>query len=103
MLNWNVYIENINAGRIDVFNIFDYGGGCLVEKLKTLKDKCETKEEFLEEMDKELRYRFWSKCEWEIILSDWPPSQKFNDKKIDVYQQLKLNWDVFGDYVWNNL
>lgn len=103
MLTWNVYIENINARRIEVYNIFDYGNGYLLDELKKMKNESESKEEFLDKMDRELKYRFWSKCEWEIILSDWPPSKKFNEKKVDVYQQIRLNWDVFGDYVWKNL
>lgn len=46
-------------------------------------------------------YYFWSKCEWEIILSDFPPSKKFQEKKVDVYEQVMLNWDIFINYVWN--
>ena len=47
-------------------------------------------------------YYFWSKCEWEIILSDWPPSDTFCKEKIDVFDQVMLNWDIFVDYIWNN-
>lgn len=47
-------------------------------------------------------YYFWSKCEWEIIISGWPPRDDFNDAKIDVYDQVKLNWDKFVDYTWDH-
>lgn len=40
-------------------------------------------------------------CEWEIIVSHWPLSERFNDKKIDVYEQVMLNWEVFITYLWN--
>lgn len=45
-------------------------------------------------------YYFWSKCEWEIILSDFPPSDRFKKKKVDVYEQVMLNWDKFINYLW---
>ena len=102
MLEWNVYIENINKREIEVYNIFKYGK--LEKEFKNLKKKYkDNREKFEEEIKHQLMYRFWSKCEWEIILSDWPSSNRFNDKKIDVYGQIELNWDRFIDYIWNNL
>ena len=47
-------------------------------------------------------YYYWSKCEWEIILSAWPSRKDFNEEKIDVFDQINLNWDRFADYVWEN-
>ena len=49
-------------------------------------------------LDHAAQYAFWSKCEYEFIASDWPPSGK--NEKIDVYNQLKMNWERFMDYVW---
>ena len=49
-----------------------------------------------------LRYYYWSKCEWEIVLSDWPPSETFKKEKVDVYSQVVLNWDIFSEYIWEN-
>lgn len=46
-------------------------------------------------------YYFWSKTEWEVIVSPWVG--KGGDEKIDVYDQLKLNWDKFVDYVWSEV
>ena len=42
-------------------------------------------------------YYFWSKCEWEIVVSEWPNNTK--GSKIDVFTQLRLNWDEFINYV----
>lgn len=38
-------------------------------------------------------------------MTSWPPDTtgRFKDKKIDVYDQIQMNWDVFADYVWTNL
>ena len=77
-------------------------------------------------------YNFWSKCEWEVVITDWPTHitveelnrlQKELDghtaaygnppyalsvdlrvaEKIDVYDQIMLNWDIFINYLWENL
>jgi hypothetical protein len=46
-------------------------------------------------------YYFWSKAEWEIIISSWP--NRDNDElKIDVFDQVMLNWEAFVDYCWSN-
>lgn len=54
-----------------------------------------------------LQYTFWAKCEWEIILTDWPTSIKDGElevaKKVDVYSQIISNWKPFIDYTWDNL
>ena len=47
-------------------------------------------------------YYFWSKAEWEIILSPWCGGRDTKDIKIDVYDQVMNNWDIFVDYVFNS-
>ena len=41
----------------------------------------------------------WSKCEYEIILSPW--TGRADDIKIDIYDQIMMNWNSFVDYVWS--
>lgn len=101
MLKYNVYVENCNTKKIEIYNIFKYNN--LENIFKKLKEETNSKEEFLEKVRRELQYRYWSKCEWEIILSDWPPSDKFNDEKVDVYDQIMLNWHIFSEYIWSAL
>ena len=43
-------------------------------------------------------YHFWSKCEWEIIITDWPTSGKV-EEKIDAFDQVMLNWPIFCAYI----
>ena len=101
MLEWNVYVEDVNAQKIVVYNIFRHTF-FVRDCKKALKEHKEDKDSFLEEVRKELMYYFWSKCEWEIILSDFPPSGRFKEEKVDVYDQVRLNWKVFSEYLWNN-
>ena len=94
---WNVYIYNINNGKIEIYNIFKH---VTFKKYyeKALAESA-TKEEFAEQLKNELRYYFWSKCEWEIEIVDWLGHQK-NGLKTDVFEQIMLNFDRFVDYVW---
>ena len=63
--------------------------------------KHKTKEAFAEALRRSLMYYFWSKCEWEVLISPWCGSKKNETIKVDVYWQVMNNWDHFLDYVWN--
>lgn len=129
-LQWNVFNYNINKNEIEVFNIFDHGRFC--KDVKDSLKKCETKEEFSTQLKRNLTYYYWAKCEWEVIVTSWPPrinaeeferltdeSEKFHKehgiyppysmyvnlcvgKKVDIYSQVMLNFDIFVDYVWSH-
>ena len=94
---WNVYICNMSSGKIEVYNIFNHGTFNVYYR-KALETSA-TKEEFAEQIKNELRYYFWSKCEWEIEIVDWLGHQK-SGLKTDVFKQIVLNFDVFVDYAW---
>ena len=98
---WNVIYGNFNSGRIEVFNVFNhYSFAADCQKIaKKYKDD---KEKFAEELKRSLMYFFWSKCEWEVIVSHWPPKDRDRDEKIDVYDQVILNWQSFLDYTWEH-
>jgi hypothetical protein len=77
-----------------------------------------------------LQYYYWSKSEYETIITSWPPYvedeelNRLNSEKekriqetgkfyraavnlnvgykIDIYTQVMMNWDRFIDYIWNN-
>lgn len=99
MLAWNVYISDWNSKNIEVHNVFDHG--YFLEDCKKYARKYKNdREKFLEEVRKSLMYWYWSKCEWEVIVSHWPPNERFNDAKVDVYEQVNLNWGIFCDYIW---
>lgn len=98
-MEWNVYIEDFNGRKMEVYNIFEHGrfNDDVKQAYKKYKDNFEA---FAEEVKRSLMYYFWSKCEWEVILSPWPERKDFQEKKIDVYDQVMLNWDNFIKYVW---
>lgn len=127
-LVWNVFNEC--NGEICPLNIFEYNYKFL-EDLLTAKRKYKNNfEEFAEQVRKSLQYYYWSKSEYETVITTWPPyieSEELNrlnkEKhereirnrpfyrdavnltiryKIDIYTQVMMNWDRFIDYIWNN-
>lgn len=107
MLEWNVYVENFNGRKIEKHNVFNHWS--LMEDLRKdakklhVRERPEEKEWFLERLRRHIQYYYWSKCEWEIIITSWPPDKmNFKDEKVDVYDQVMLNWDKFSEYVWQN-
>ena len=128
-LAYYVYIENINKRKIEKYNVLN--DSIIEEILKRTKD-CSDKKQFAEETEHIIMYHYWSRSEWEIILTDWPPHMKTDEltklntevekyqkdygkepysltvnlstaEKIDVYDQVMMNWNIFIDYVWKNL
>lgn len=98
-LSWNVYHYDFNGKVVEPYDIFKHYGFLRdFEKLRK-KSKALSFEEFSEQLRKILMYHFWSRCEYEIIISSWPPREGI-DTKIDIYQQVMLNKDVFFNYVW---
>lgn len=50
---------------------------------------------------KEAHHIWWSRCEYEILILDWP-CQK-TTTKIDVYDQVEMNIDVITDILFNEI
>ena len=106
MLEWNVWYENVNERKIEPYNVFKhyrFVEDCRKAAKKFAKDESG----FSEAVKSSLMYYFWSKCEWEVIITSWPPGKKDAqgrdyDIKIDVYDQVMMNFDKFIDYLWNN-
>ena len=96
-LEWNVFYYDFNAKEIKVSNVFDH------ERYKTdveyLLHKCTDIEDFSDNLKSITAYYFWSKYEWETVIHPWVGDDKAA-KKIDVFWQLKNNWDRFVEYSW---
>lgn len=94
-----MFIVKSGVGKIKVYNIFDHSRFS-EDVIKHLK-KCESKEELSEALRSSMMYYFWSKYEWEVLISSLSERDEDKALKVDVYWQVKNNWDVFVDYVWN--
>ena len=94
-LEWNVYIEDPNAKTFKKYNALRGYENQLVKELVEAKGN---KEKFLERVRLIMQARYWSRCEYEIIFTGWPDETV--QEKIDVYDQLMMNWYHFSEYVW---
>lgn len=128
-MRWNVFVNDFNLRKIQEYDIFKHSS--FAKYVAKLLEQNLSKEEFAEQLRRELQYYFWSKSEHEVVITSWPPHidgaeldrlnveyEDFNKKyghypykidvrldvgrKIDIYQQVMLNFDVFCDYVWNH-
>ena len=128
-MEWNVYYHDVNKQEIRPLNIFNHSrfNKDVQEHLK----KCKDKNEFAENLRKELMYNFWCKSEYEVIITSFPPyiemneldrlnrerdshREKYNrdlirldvdldtEIKVDICSQVMLNWDRFLNYVWDS-
>lgn len=128
-LVWNAYYRDFNGKKIKTFNIFSHDR--FREDVDEYFKKYKNKEEFAEHLRRSLFYYYGSKAEWEVVITSWVPHITIDElnrlnterekalkeynrepyslyvnpdvgKKIDVYEQVMNNWDIFLDYVWNS-
>lgn len=127
-LLWNIFVED--NGAIVPVNIFEYSRRFLEDGLLVAKKKYKNNfENFAAYIRESLQYCYWSKSEYETIITTWPPyitkeeldrlnkeKAEYEEKyrlirgsvnleigyKIDIYTQVMMNWDRFIEYVWNN-
>ena len=124
---WNVYRENFNNKAIVTYNIFDHGG--FAQDVNKLLKEDISKDEFANQLKRSLRYWFWCKSEYEVVLCSWPvyinkaeldrlntECEECNNKwghypykinvtpdvgeKVSIYDQVMMNWGQFIDYVY---
>lgn len=130
MLSWNVFWEDFNKREIVYYDIFK--SGHWEKKAKELKKEYPEFEDWSKEFKAELMYQYWSRSEYEVIITSWPPYIDIEEidklqqevenrekvwgskilrinprltttRKIDIFEQLNMNWEVFANYVWNNI
>jgi len=122
MKAFNVINFDFNNKTFESYNIIPYLLSCYNEE----KNKPKTFDEFKNFIKNKSMYRWWSRCEYEIILSPWPyvssPSERYDKKgeddieawkehwkkhlqeceKIDVHYQVMMNIDVITNLVMEN-
>ena len=107
-MEWFVYKENPNARTIEKWNVFRHSA--FEKEVCALLDEITmTKEKFAEKLESAARYCFWCRCEYEVVISEWPPvnRERFPDRKevaikVDIFSQLQMNWEAFVNYCWEH-
>ena len=95
---WRVIVHRGNSPKIEFYNVFHHGH--FVEDIcKALMNRI-GREQISEKIRNSAQYYFWSKCEWEVVVSNWP--RQDIEEKLDAFTQLEANWEQFIDYVMKN-
>lgn len=105
MVEYRVITWDFSTDRVEHYNIMPYLYRRLEEKRKkkqiTLEDL--TLERLKEFIDNESKYQFWARCEYEVILSSWPPRENGRKHKMDVYEQIHMNLDNIAKLMYDDL
>lgn len=88
MKSFYAIVYDINRETFVPYDVIPYLKKCYYEET----NKPETLDEFKDFVKNQSMYQWWSRCEYEIILSDWPSQNQ--QKKIDVYYQVMTNLDI---------
>ena len=105
-MTWNVFTFDFNSKKLKIYNVLSHT--LFVESVEKrakelYRDNLPDYTKFREYVRLELQYYFWSKCEWELVMSPWPPHEDDEGEKIDVYDQVMLNFDQFYKYLYYGL
>lgn len=99
-LTWNVYYHDFNKKEIRKFNIFDHWK--FNEDVSRDLHRARDRKAFAELLRSHLFYYFCSKCEYEVLISPWVGDKDKETIKIDIYDQVMMNFDIFLEYVWRS-
>lgn len=98
MEKFNVIVFNFNSQKMEYYDVIPY----LVDRYEEFKDKPKTFEEFKAFVISNAQYQWWGRCQYEIILSSWPPKEDC-EEKWDVFRQVMMNIDVITKLVMNSI
>lgn len=97
-LEWYAFYQESNTNKLKYANVlYDR----LIDNVKKLIRKNADYDEIKKEIDISLMSRYWSRCEYEVVVSNW--AGKDFEQKIDVYYQLQPNLDRITEYVIREL
>ena len=80
-------IHHYNEDKVTPYNVISDE---LIERVR--KNKRKSYEEIREEVKGYLMARYWSRCEYEFVVSQW--TGKDFEQKIDIWYQLEPNLDL---------
>ena len=95
---YKVISWDFNSDNIEYYDIMPF----LIDSYKKIKkNKPKTFDEIKEFITNESRYRFWSRCEYEVIITGWPKQKR--EVKIDIFNQIMENIDVITTHFISHL
>lgn len=95
---FNVLIWDFNQKGLISYDVLPY-----FRREYTSLEKNErpiTREQWVEFVRRKGMYMYWSRCEYEFLVCQWPPLPDLNEEKhikIDVWQQIENNLNIVID------
>ncbi len=99
IISYNVITYDFNRRYMVHYDIMPYLISCYESVTKAEHPK--TFEEFKQFIIDESRYQWWSRCEYEVIISSWLGQQV--EEKWDVHKQVMMNIDVVTKVFMENI
>ena len=99
---WNVKYFNYNAKQVEDYNVLAY----MKDRIKELKKKYKTKEEFSKYFNTLMISKYWNRCEWEliieiendrVILYPWVGVAEPKSMALDVTDDNTFDWKTFAE------
>lgn len=97
MKSFYVIVYDINRKTFVPYDVIPYLEKCYYEET----NKPKTLEEFKDFVKNQSMYRWWSRCEYEIILESWPSTNV--NEKWDVHRQVMMNIDIITSILMDNV
>lgn len=97
MRQFNVIVWDFNKKEFTSYDVIPYLIRCYAES----KNRPKTLDGIKEFIRLQSMSQWWSRCEYEIILSDWPSQEK--EEKIDVHYQVMMNIDIIAEIVMKEI
>ena len=101
-LSWKVKNYFTGTNNVWDYDVLQYRE----DQIKKFKKKCDTKEEFADTMESEMRWQYWSRAEYEVIieiddnnriyLKPWVGCKDPEGVKIDVTDDTGFDWRGFA-------
>lgn len=89
MFHYKVLKFNHTTKEIEFWDI----GPTLYQIYKDFPNPC-SYTRFKKLLHDRLLSQFWKRCEYEVVVSDWP--NQTQKRKIDIFEQIKENWDFIA-------
>lgn len=99
MREFNILYFDFNKTHPEPYNVLPFFRREYQDCRK--KDKPVTKEQWTEFVKRKGQWRFWGDCNYEMIVSKWPPTE---DKvKVSVWEQIEPNIDLIVDILMDEV
>lgn len=96
VINWDV-----NSREFYNYDVMPYFVNCYQELKGKKQDIPATLDEFKKFIESCSHCRYWARCEYEVLLYDWPNA--VTHKKIDVHWQVMMNLDIIAKILMENV